>query len=725
MFDGIETDQRRILTAQSPLPDSQPETAPARRPNWLDGDAASEMHARLLDSYITELARQEENRYEMAVDEDFYDSIQWEEDDAAQLRDRGQVPLVYNVISASVNWVIGTEKRGRSDFKVLPRTKEDGKPAEKKTGLLKYLSDVNRTPFHRSRAFEDAVKVGVGWLEDGWQDDGGEPVYSRYESWRNMLWDSAATELDLSDARYMHRSKFVDEDIAIALAPKRQHIIASAIDTGDGFLLSDQYGDEAMDSAEQEARSSDFRTASVNRFYRRRARVIETWFRKPTKQLRLKGGPFHGELFDPYSPGHVEPVRNGNAIVVDKVLMRMYCALYTSAGLLYFGPSPYRHNQFPFTPIWGFRRGRDGLPYGMIRGLRGPQMDVNKRAAKALHILSTSKIIMDEDALPKGVSIEEFLEEAARPDAVIRKKKGSELKIDADRDLADAHLHLMTNSIAMIQQASGVTDENLGRQTNAKAGVAIKARQQQGSTVTTGFFDNLRLANQIQGEKQLSLVEQFMDEQKQFRITNMRGSPQFMQVNDGLPENDIVRSKADFVISEADWRASVRQAAAESLIDAMKLLPPELAAAIVDMVVENMDLPNRDEIVQRIRAVTGQRDPDADEPTPEEQARAQAQAEAQQIQRETAIASLRKLMADAGKSEAQTQQLLAQIAGTNVATQKGAIDAAREVVMTPGVVPAADKVLHEAGFKSRTEQESQAAAEAAQQPPHEGAQPGA
>ena len=60
--------------------------------------------------------------------------------------------------------------------------------------------------------------------------------------------------------------------------------------------------------------------------------------------------------------------------------------------------SPYRHNKYPFVPLWGYKRGRDGLPYGMVRGLRDIQDDINKRAAKAQYILATNKIIADEDA---------------------------------------------------------------------------------------------------------------------------------------------------------------------------------------------------------------------------------------------------------------------------------------------------------------------------------------
>src|SRR5690606_25643193 len=101
--------------------------------------------------------------------------------------------------------------------------------AQRKTELLKYLSDVNRTPFHRSRAFEDCVKVGIGWMEDGLGDDSdGEVIASRYESWRNILWDSASTSMDLKDCRYIFRSKWVDLDFATAMFPGREAVIESS-----------------------------------------------------------------------------------------------------------------------------------------------------------------------------------------------------------------------------------------------------------------------------------------------------------------------------------------------------------------------------------------------------------------------------------------------------------------------------------------------------------------
>ena len=115
-------------------------------------------------------------------------------------------------------------------------------------------------------------------------------------------------------------------------------------------------------------------------------------------------------------------------------------------------------------PLWGYKRGRDGLPYGMVRGLRDIQDDINKRAAKAQYILATNKIIADEDAFE---DLEQTRAEAARPDGIIPKKRGSDAQLNVDRALADAHLQLMNQGIQMIQMTGGVTDELLARKSNA------------------------------------------------------------------------------------------------------------------------------------------------------------------------------------------------------------------------------------------------------------------
>ncbi len=702
--DNTLTRADKFSTPVDRLPDQGSDFEPSSiAANPLDSDDKQELHRRLLSFYRQELDRQSENRFQMAIDEDYYDNIQWSEDEARQLKERGQAPIVYNVTAQTINWVIGSEKRGRTDFTSLPREKEDTKPAEIKTKLLKYLSDVNRLPFSRSRAFEDAIKVGIGWLQDGAQDeDDGEPVYSRYESWRNILHDSASTELDFSDGRYIFRSKWVDVDVAKALFPGREAQIDDAVVDASLYGSFDMVdGDVPMDYMEFDRTNYAVARTLVSH-KRRRVRLIECEYRVPEQVQRLKGGIYKGEIYDPEDPRHVEAVLSGASRLASKVMMRVRLAHMTVKDLLWEGPSPYRHNRFRFTPIWCYRRGRDNLPYGMIRSIRDIQDDINKRASKALHILSSNKVIMDEGALPEGTTLDEFAEEIARPDAIIIKRPGKELVINAERDLAAPHLDLMSRGINMIQQVGGVTDELLGRTTNAVSGVAVQKRQEQGSLATNKPFDNLRLAVQMQGELQLALLEQFVTGEKTFRITNERGTPEFIRVNDGLPENEITRSKADFIISEADWRSTMRQAAAEQLMEMISRMPPQVGLMLLDLAVESMDLPNREEIAKRIRAQTGMRDPDQQEPTPEEMQQMQAAQAQQQAQEAMFLAELEGKQADAALKRAKVAREEGMAMKDRVDSTNTAMTAAQSVITMPTIARVADGILQEAGWRDFT-----------------------
>lgn len=701
------------------LPQDTP-TAPVKR-NRLDKPDMQELHSTLIGYYRRELLRQDQNRREMATDADFYDGIQLSQSMIGHMRDRGQTPLTFNVISNVINWMLGSERRARTDYKILPRKEEASQAAERKSQLLKYLGDVNRTPFHISRAFADAVKVGIGWMEDGVQeDDEGEAIYSRYESWRNVLHDSAATELDMSDGRYIFRSKWTDVDVATSMFPDRKAQLEAAATTNLALTRAlDAFGDDAMDSIEEDIAQSTYATDINGYRDRRRVRLIECWYRMHSEDKYIKGGQFSGEIYDSKSPGHVTEFLTGQAQIVTKTKMRVHVAIMTEQDMLWQSKSPYRHNRFPLTPIWCYRRDRDNLPYGIVRQMRDPQIDINHRAAKALHILNSSKVIMDEGAVD---DLDAFEVENARADGIIIKKQGKELRLDVERGLEQSHLDMMSRSISLIQAMTGVTDENMGKSTNATSGKAIMARQDQGSLATAPIFDRLRLAKQISGEKQLSLIEQFMPEQRQFRITNQRGTPTFITINDGLPENDIVATKADFIVSEDDWSATMRQAQVEELLNLMGQLAgtgPQIVIATLDLIVETMDIPQREEIVKRIRQITGMEDPDADpnNPDPETLARKAAAEEQAQFEKAMAMAELEGKQAEAAKKGAEVERIqtemrkiaaevrrvIAMTEGESVETQVRALEAAARIMALPQSAGIADQVLDGAGFQDRTD----------------------
>jgi hypothetical protein len=649
----------------------------------LDSEASRGELRQLLEWYFYEKERQSLNRLEMAMDCDFYDNLQWDPEDAATLRDRGQMPLVYNEVAPMVDWLIGTERRTRVDWRVLPRTEDDVELADTKTKVLKYVSDINRVQFLRSRAFSDAVKAGVGWMDDGVRDDPTQDIlYSKYEDWRNVLWDSSAYEHDLSDARFLFRWRWVDEDVALLMFPDRADAIREAVEEGT-HLTTDGWEEETWYSAQdlQQIKTGTIYAAGVGQLAdarRRRVKLIEAQYRKPATVRVVADGALQGAILNPRDAVLADAVGRSGSQIVDKLMMRVHVAVFTDSRLLALGPSPYRHNRFSLTPIWCYRRSRDRMPYGVIRRVRDMQQDLNKRASKALFMLNSNQILAEEGATDDWDALRD---EADRPDGVVVYKPGRKLELRRDTDAATGQVTMMEMATRSIQRSGGVADENMGRQTNAVSGEAIKARQLQGGVVTTEPFDNLRLATQEQGAKQLSLVEQWYTQQKVVRLTGAKGALEWVKVN--VPElqpdgsvrflNDITSSMADFVVSEQDYSGTLRQVMFESLNQLATRLPPEVSLRIWTIAMEFSDLPNKDEIAEQFRKLTGERDPNKPM-SPEEQAQAEGQAaqqaEAMALQREQAMAALgeqqakvRELNARAAKLEAEAQAVAATAGG--------------------------------------------------------------
>jgi len=222
-----------------------------------------------------------------------------------------------------------------------------------------------------------------------------------------------------------------------------------------------------------------------------------------------------------------------------------------------------------------------------------------------------------------------------------------------------------------IQYASGVSDDMMGRKTNAVSGVAIQSRQNEGFALTMELFDNARFSVQLAGELQLSLIDQFYTMEKKVRIVGPQGDVEFVAINatdpeTGLPVNDVTATQADFVVDTANYATTVRQAMFESFGEMMTKLPPEISIAILDLWVELSDLPGKEQMVQRIRQVTGFIDTtNVESKTPEQQEEIRQALEAKQKQAELADYAQRLQLAlletDLEKKQAEIKKILADI----------------------------------------------------------------
>ncbi|WP_046970315.1 hypothetical protein [Dyella japonica] len=697
--------------------------------SYLDSPDNQRLLRRLEDWWTECREAHAENRREQMIDADYYDSIQWLASDAQILVDRGQAPLTFPIIKQMCDWVIGTERRTRIDWDVLPRKDSDVEMATTKKEVMKWVSDINGAAWERSQQFNDQVKVGIGWTEECYNNDRKEePVTVRHQDWKGMWWDPFSRSNTMRDCRYIKRAKWLDLDYGISMFPDRaDELAARAVDTMDSAMemlvletsLPQMFYNTPNPflSTRTTGMPGMFGSAMVARKARRRVLVIETWFRRVANSPLLLGdgpddvevGSLHRQPFDAKNEAHQKALADGVVSLVDSITEQMWCAMWTPGALLRVYKSPYKHNRFPFTPAWGYRRHRDGMPYGLIRPSRDAQDEYNKRRSKILFDLSTSQVIYTSDAMDEADE-ENNLEEAKRPDGEIRLASGKmdQFKIDRGTDRVNGQIQMLAEAKQNIYETSGVTRENTGTSSGDQSGRAILAKQQQGSVTTAELFDNYRQAIQESGLKTLSNCEAFLSLPKVVRIVGADGAMAWLAINQPefdpatgqvLWNNDITASEADFIVDETDYRETVRMAMSEMLFEMVGRMPPDVAMALLDIAVEMTDLPNKRAIAQRIRQVTGQTAP-GQENSPEAQAQAEAkqQQEAQQEQerQQQVDANIRLTNAKTVATQAKANLDNANAAHTDVRGKTDALHAASMVAQAPGLAPAADKLWNPA-----------------------------
>ena len=663
----------------------------------LRSQTPQDRHERRKSWFLDEAARQATNRAMMARCEAFYDGQQWEFRDAEEVRARGQNPVVYNEIKPSIDWLIGTERRTRVDFVVVAGEpgEEADEDARNKTKLMKYLDVTNRASFERSFAAEQAFKAGLGWMEVGLRGDkNGPPVYIGSESWRNILYDSRANKRDLSDARYIFRIKVVDFDVALELFPDKRKELEECVQTGDdadvfrewmggtGLLTGlDVFSGAADDDL-------DYLTTKPVDLFNSRERVLllECWSRDPVRNSEFNQ---HG--------------------IADPISFKIHCSIMTEKHTLLESPSPFKHDRFPFIPVWAYRNSRTGLPYGPIFQLIGPQESLNHRMSRSLYEASSNQILMEEDAFnPEVMNVEEIRRELDDPAGTAIFAKGAisagKVKDRDNQGEARAQLEFANRDIGAIRQMSGVSGEQRGLDTNSVSGKAVLAKQEQGGLLTMELFDNLLFARQMEGELTLSVAEQFITGPITVRLQGDNGKPEFTSLNQydeesGQYVNDITKRQAHFTVGEQAWKQAFAESAFEQLMQVMTQLAsaaPQVVIAMLDVVFEmHPNLPRKQAILQRIRMVNGQTAEDG-KMTPEQEQAKQQQSAMAQAQFEAQMAQLQATIREA---QAKGEKLEADAMAKRLESLYMAAQAAQVLIAAPGIAPVADELAKSVGFQ--------------------------
>ncbi len=650
-----------------------------------------------VEMFLREIKHQPHWRREADRCADYYDGNQLSPETVEKLQDRGQPPLVTNIIKPTVDTVLGMEAKSRSDWRVRPEDDDEcsDELAEALSVKLKHAEIESRADRAVSDAYAAQLKAGLGWVEVSREHDPFKCQYRvRYVHRREIFWDWRAEQPDLSDARYLIRRRWLELEHAIALMPQYASLFRMTTGGWAGFDPLLEQDSRLVQSWEIER---DTRIAAVDwrDIQRLRICLYEIWYRKWVRGYVMTFPNGMTMEADFNNPRHNEAIVSGIAKVQQATFQKVRLAWYTGPHFLYDVPSPYKHGMFPYIPFFGYREDLTNVPYGLIRSMISPQDEVNARKSKMLWSLNSRRVFADADAV---LDHQKAQEEVARPDAYIvlnnNRKPNSQFRVEPGGDLATQQFQVMQEAKEEIAQASGIHKSMMGQQSNAASGLAINSLIEQGMNTLAEINDNFRYARRLVGEMLFELVKQNLLQQNGAKVTIGEGQQKkvivlnqtVMDPETGQPTviNDVAKVKAKIVLDDVPSTPTYRMQQLQMLSEVTKSLPPELQAAVADFVIEATDFPKRHEVADRIRGVIGIQSP--------EQQQQQAAVQQQMQQKQAALAE-DAAMAKIEETRAKTQKLLADAQEMANRMGEGGVDpAALEQQFQQQVQPLMDKI---------------------------------
>ncbi|MDO2556023.1 portal protein [Escherichia coli] len=614
----------------------------------------------------------------------YYDGDQLPPEVLQVLKDRGQPMTIHNLIAPTVDGVLGMEAKTRTDLLVMSDEPDD--ETEKLAEAINAefadacrLGNMNKA---RSDAYAEQIKAGLSWVEVRRNSDPFGPEFKVSTVSRNeVFWDWLSREADLSDCRWLMRRRWMDTDEAKATFPGMAQVIDYAIDDWRGFVdttVTEGQPSPLM-SAWEEYQSWDRKENEWLQRERRRVLLQVVYYRTFERLPVIELSNGRVVAFDKNNLMHAVAVASGRVQVRVGRVSRIREAWFVGPHFIVDRPCSAPQGMFPLVPFWGYRKDKTGEPYGLISRAIPAQDEVNFRRIKLTWLLQAKRVIMDEDATQ--LSDNELMEQIERPDGIIKlnparknqKSVADVFRVEQDFQVASQQFQVMQESEKLIQDTMGVYSAFLGQDSNASSGVAISNLVEQGATTLAEINDNYQFACQQVGRLLLAYLLDGLKKRRNHAVVINRDDRQRRQTivlnaegDNGELTNDISRLNTHIALAPVQQTPAFKAQLAQRMSEVIQGLPPQVQAVVLDLWVNLLDVPQKQEFVERIRAALGT-PKSPDEMTPEEQQAAQQQQAQEQQQQELQMREMAgrvaKLEAEAARAQAAAQRDVAAAQG--------------------------------------------------------------
>lgn len=655
--------------------------------------------------FVREAINQPPWRSNADKEADYADGNQLDSELLQRQKMLGIPPAKENIIGPAIRAVCGYEAKTRTDWRVTP----DGDPqGQDVADALNYRLNQAERHSHADRALSDAFRsaatVGIGWVEVTRASNALQFPYKCRAVHRNEIWwDMQSVEPDLEDARWLFRRRWVDRQRAARMFPKHVTIILHSADKWIADLAGEMLEGGQSTGLAQAIDAERAWTVQEDNWYNdenQQVCITELWYRRWTEVTILRAHTGRAVEYDMSNPAHDAMLQAQRGVLERQIIPKMRRAYWMGPHLLHDGPTPHPHQHFPYVLVWGNREDMTGIPYGLVRDMLFPQDNLNASISKLRWGMSATRTERTKGAV--AMSDEVFRRMAARVDADIildaqhMAQPGARFEVKRDFQLNAQQFDLMNDSRRAMERVSGITAAFQGQKGTAASGIQEQTQLEQSQVAVADLMDNFKEARRMVGELLMSLIITDMGKAEQTIVIegDTLNPPRTVVLNH--PEidpdtgiqylsNDVQRTRLMVALEDVPSSSSFRAQQLSALSESVKSLPQELQTVVMPFMIDLMDLPRKDQIVEAIRNATTQTNP--------EQLREQIKQELMFELKERELALREREIA------AREKLIAAQTVQTGVQASFSAIQTGAQIAQMPQIAPIADVVMQSAGYQ--------------------------
>lgn len=582
-------------------PAPQLSSVSASKPVKLEDDEANKI-LKLAQTRFTRVVSEEQPWRDSALIElDFVNGEHWTQ---AQRDERKGLPcLTFDRIGPSIDQVINDARQSPTEPRFIPvGGGADKQTAEILQGLMRNIENDSRADIATETAYSYAVQIGRGWFRVLFEyendvDFTQKIVIKRVSNPFCVYPDPSADEFDYSDMRYCFTTEDLDKDV-----------------------FDDLYGDTTAGQATSAWESLGDKI-KTEWFPKGAVRVAEYWWVETTKDYicQLPNGSIVPWNMVP------EGVIAVNTRMTKKRTVKMAKLCGTGIlkeirpdGVEVSGVIEWPGKYIPIIPVIGKEIIKRGKRY--LRGMIRPAMDGNlmfdymsSKLAQGVGLSPISQWKVADQAIEGYEGL--WAESNRKSTAVLKwhpftpdgKQLPEPQRISPSVDMSSVvqALSVYDNNIKAVLSTY---DASLGAPGPEQSGRAINARQREADNAHFDFHDNLSRSMRQLGRVVVDLVPAVYNEERLITIFDPDGKSRQIQINSptmykGLQRLFDLKNNAlrfDVVATSGPNYATKRAEGVVAITELFKMAPAIFARAI-DLLVKMLDIPNGDEIADRVR----------------------------------------------------------------------------------------------------------------------------